>query len=145
MGTREPEGSTQVRLRHHLERRLQAVHELRLMDVLGDTDPCLFKTLTTEQASEVMERVLVAYVATADEDTSGGEAGHVACCAKRIGIIREALYKQSISPAWAATANRLTRELMDEFGFPDGRIDWEKLVRFVSEDTRSKGSKKGHS
>jgi hypothetical protein len=145
MDASESEGSDCLLVKVSLERRLQAAQKMHLVDVLRHTDPRLFKTLPTEEASEVAERVFVTYVAAADEDMPGGEAGDVARCATRIGIIREALYKQSISPAWAATGNRLTLELLDEFGFPDGRIDWEKLVRFVSEDTRSKGSKKAHS
>jgi hypothetical protein len=145
MNASEAQGSDRLLVNVLLQRRLQAVQEMRFVDVLDCTDPCLFKTLPTEGAPEVVERMLVAYVAAAGEDTHGGGAGNVPWCATRIGIIREALCKQRMSPAWDATANRLTLELMVEFGFPDGRLDWEKLLRFVSEDTRQKDSKKGHS
>lgn len=37
--------------------------------------------------------------------------------------------------AWNASLNKFTRDFSNDFCFPDGRIDWEKLVRFVSEDT----------
>lgn len=33
-----------------------------------------------------------------------------------------------------AALNKFTAEFVKDFCFPDGRIDWEKLVRFVSED-----------
>ncbi len=34
--------------------------------------------------------------------------------------------------AWDALVNRLTLEFISDFCFEDGRIDWDKLVRFVS-------------
>lgn len=44
-------------------------------------------------------------------------------------------HKQKYAPAWDAAVNRFTAEFIEDFCFPDGHIDWEKLVRFVSEDT----------
>jgi hypothetical protein len=38
--------------------------------------------------------------------------------------------------AWGAAVNRFTLEFINDFCFPDGRIDWEKLVRFVSEEKK---------
>jgi len=35
--------------------------------------------------------------------------------------------------AWAAAVNKFTREFIEEFCFANGNIDWEKLVKFVSE------------
>ncbi len=45
-----------------------------------------------------------------------------------------AKHKKNYTPAWDAAVNRFTAEFIKDFCFPDGRIDWEKLVRFVSED-----------
>jgi hypothetical protein len=36
--------------------------------------------------------------------------------------------------AWSALVNRLTLEFIQDFCFEDGRINWEKLVSFVSAD-----------
>ena len=47
-----------------------------------------------------------------------------------------ALHSEKYVPAWQIALNRFTKEFMDEFCLSDGRIDWEKLVRFVSEDRR---------
>lgn len=44
-------------------------------------------------------------------------------------------HKQKYAPAWDAAVNGFTAEFIDDFCFPGGHIDWEKLVRFVSEDT----------
>ncbi len=44
-------------------------------------------------------------------------------------------HKQKYAPAWDAAVNRFTAEFIEDFCFPNGHIDWEKLVRFVSEDT----------
>ena len=43
---------------------------------------------------------------------------------------------------WDAAINRFTAEFIKDFCFPDGRIDWEKLVQFVSEDKTSKSARK---
>ena len=40
-------------------------------------------------------------------------------------------------PAWDRAINRFGREFCRDFCFADGRIDWEKLVRFVSEERAS--------
>lgn len=39
---------------------------------------------------------------------------------------------------WCAAVNRLTFEFGNDFCFSNGSIDWEKLVRFVSEDSTKK-------
>jgi len=49
-----------------------------------------------------------------------------------------AKHRQEYEEAWAAALNRFTRDFSNDFCFQDGRIDWEKLVRFVSEDTDKK-------
>lgn len=57
----------------------------------------------------------------------------------------QSLWKTSLLPTTAtdtmislivgdAALNKFTAEFVKDFCFPDGRIDWEKLVRFVSED-----------
>jgi len=43
-------------------------------------------------------------------------------------------HKPKYKKAWDAAVNRFTREFIKHFCFEDGSIDWEKLVRFVSED-----------
>jgi hypothetical protein len=42
-----------------------------------------------------------------------------------------------------AAINRFTAEFIRDFCFPDGSIDWEKLVRFTSEDRALKSTKQG--
>jgi len=39
---------------------------------------------------------------------------------------------------WDAAINRFTAEFIKDFCFPDGGVDWEKLVRFVSEEKPQK-------
>jgi len=59
---------------------------------------------------------------------------------KLVRLMKEepAKHRQKYAPSWDAAVNRFTAEFVKDFCFPDGRIDWEKLVRFVSEDaTRS--------
>ena len=43
-------------------------------------------------------------------------------------------HRKEYTPEWDAAVNRFTAEFIKDFCFPDGSIDWEKLVRFVSED-----------
>ena len=45
-----------------------------------------------------------------------------------------AKHREKYAPAWDAAVNKFTAEFVKDFCFSDGRIDWEKLVRFVSED-----------
>lgn len=45
-----------------------------------------------------------------------------------------ARHRKEYAPAWDAAINRFTAEFIRDFCFPDGNIDWEKLVRLVSED-----------
>jgi len=49
-----------------------------------------------------------------------------------------AKHKEKYTPAWDAAINKFTAEFIKDFCFADGRIDWEKLVRFVSEDKDQK-------
>lgn len=46
-------------------------------------------------------------------------------------------HKPEYKKAWDAAVNRFTGEFIKDFCFQDGRVDWEKLVRFVSEDKSS--------
>ena len=43
-----------------------------------------------------------------------------------------AKHKKEYTPAWDAAINRFTAEFIKDFCSPEGSIDWEKLVRFVS-------------
>lgn len=52
-----------------------------------------------------------------------------------------AKHRKEYAPAWGAAINRFTAEFIKDFCFPDGSIDWEKLVQFVSKDKASKFTK----
>lgn len=51
-------------------------------------------------------------------------------------------HRKEYTPAWDAAINRFTAEFIKDFCFPDGNIDWEKLVRLVSEDKAQKPTSK---
>lgn len=53
-----------------------------------------------------------------------------------------AKHRKEYTPAWDAAINRFTAEFIKDFCFPDGSIDWEKLVRFVSEEKAPKFARK---
>jgi len=53
-----------------------------------------------------------------------------------------AKHRKQYAPAWDAAINRFTAEFIKDFCFPDGSIDWEKLVRLVSEEKAPKSSTK---
>lgn len=59
---------------------------------------------------------------------------------KLIRLMRDApaRHKKEYAPAWDAAVNRFTRDFANDFCFPDGNIDWEKLARFVSENKNKK-------
>ena len=219
-------------------RRVRKLEELKLKDFLRRKNPYLFKALGTQKASEIIEKILTAYIGASDE-TMFGEAffepiarivsgakvsdaegvdfvidsadrvlavalksgpniynasqkkrqsqefsslrnrlyklhkqfdpmlGHAYGRAKAqptkdlvyrrrsgqafwaeitgdpdfylklVRLMKEepAKHKQKYAPAWDAAVNRFTAEFVEEFCFSNGQIDWEKLVRFVSEDT----------
>lgn len=52
-------------------------------------------------------------------------------------------HKIEYKKAWDAAINRFTGEFIAEFCFPDGSINWEKLVQLVSEDRELKKVSKG--
>jgi hypothetical protein len=49
-----------------------------------------------------------------------------------------AKHREEYKPAWDAAVNRFTAEFIKDFCFPDGGIDWEKLVKLVSEEKPTK-------
>lgn len=49
-------------------------------------------------------------------------------------------HRQEHQRSWGAAVNRFTKEFIKDFCFEDGCIDWEKLVRFISEDKSRKAS-----
>lgn len=51
-------------------------------------------------------------------------------------------HRKEYAPAWDAAINRFTADFIKDFCLPDGSIDWEKLVRFVSEEKASKSTRK---
>ncbi len=51
-------------------------------------------------------------------------------------------HKKDYNPTLNAAINKFTAEFVKDFCFPNGQIDWEKVVRFVSESTDSKSVKK---
>jgi hypothetical protein len=53
---------------------------------------------------------------------------------KLVTLMKEepAKHMQKYAPAWNAAVNKFTAEFIKDFCFSDGRINWEKLVRFVS-------------
>lgn len=46
-------------------------------------------------------------------------------------------HKEAYKPEWDAAINRLTNEFLQGFCFEDGHIDWEKLVKFVSAESKA--------
>ena len=225
-------------LQDFYERRVRRLEKLQLKDFLRRKNPYLFKALGTQKASEIIEKILTAYIGASDE-TMFGEAffepiariasgakvsdaegvdfviesedrvltvavksgpniynasqkkrqsqefsalrnrlyklhkqfdpmlGHAYGRAKAeptkdlvyrrrsgqafwteitgdpdfylklVRLMKEepAKHKQKYAPSWDAAVNRFTAEFVKDFCFSDGRIDWEKLVRYVSEDT----------
>jgi len=220
------------------ERRVRCLSKLKLKVFLRRKNPYLFKALGTQKASEIVERVLIAYIGSSDEtifgdaffepiariasgatvsDAEGADfiiesgervlavaiksgpniynasqkkrqsqefsalrnrlyklhkqfdpmLGHAYGRAKSqptkdivyrrssgqafwteitgdsdfylklVRLMKEepSKHKQKYAPAWDAAINKFTAEFIKEFCFADGQIDWEKLVRFVSEDT----------
>ena len=53
-----------------------------------------------------------------------------------------AKHKKEYAPAWDAAINRFTAEFIKDFCSPNGSIDWEKLVRFVSEEKAPRSTTK---
>lgn len=237
MNTDELQSLISKCLQDFYERRVRRLEKLTLKDFLRRKNPDLFKALGTQKASEIIEKILTAYIGASDE-TMFGEAffepiariasgakvsdaegvdfvieseGRVLAVALKSGpniynasqkkrqsqefsSLRNRLYKlhkqfdpmlghaygraraqptkdlvyrrssgksfwteitgdsdfylklvrlmkeepvkhkQKYAPAWDAAVNRFTAEFVKDFCFSDGRIDWEKLVRFVSGD-----------
>ena len=63
---------------------------------------------------------------------------------KLVRLMKEApaKHRKEYLPAWDAAVNRFTKDFINDFCFADGTIDWEKWVRFVSEEKPQKPAKK---
>ncbi len=59
---------------------------------------------------------------------------------KLVRLMKEepAKHKEKYGMAYDAAINKFTAEFIKDFCFPDGNIDWETVVRFVSEECRKK-------
>jgi hypothetical protein len=237
MNTNELQTLISKCLQDFYERRVRKLEELRLKNFLRRKNPYLFKALGTQKASEIVEKILTAYIDASDE-TMFGEAffepiariasgakvsdaegvdfvieseDHVLAVSLKSGpniynasqkkrqsqeflALRSRLYKlhkefdpmlghaygrakaeptkdlvyrrrsgqafwteitgdpdfylklirmmkdepakhkEKYIPAWDAAINKFTAEFIKDFCFADGHINWEKLVRFVSEN-----------
>jgi hypothetical protein len=51
-------------------------------------------------------------------------------------------HKKEYTPEWDAAINRFTAEFIKDFCLPDGSVDWEKLVQFVSKEKSPKSTRK---
>ena len=237
METTELEALIRKGLQDFYARRFERLEGLRLKDFLRRKNPYLFRALGTENASEIVEQILTAYIGASDETmfgdaffepiariASGGKTSDaegvdfiieteecVTAVALKSGpniynasqkkrqnqeflAVRSRLYKlqkqfdpilahaygrvrteptkdriyrdrsgqafwtevtgdpdfylklvrlmrdeptehkKRYAPIWDAAVNRFAAEFLKDFCFPDGRIDWEKLVKFVSEE-----------
>lgn len=45
-------------------------------------------------------------------------------------------HKEEYKAAWDAAVNRFSNEFINTFCYPDGRINWDELVRFINEDKK---------
>jgi len=236
LNTKELEKLIADCLRDFYSRRIKRIQELKLREFLGKKNPYLYRAIGTENASEIVEDILSAFISSSDEGmfgdaffepiaklASGGNVApaegvdiaietknRYAAIAVKSGpnwgnsaalrkqnenfiALRSRLYKlhkefdaiighgygkkkgkpkgkiyrnvsgqafwteitgdpdfylklirlmkdepQKHKPeykkAWDAAVNRFTGEFIRDFCFSDGRIDWEKLVKFVSEE-----------
>lgn len=71
MNTNELEALISKCLQEFYQRRLQKLDQLRLKTFLRRKNPYLFKALATEDASNIVEQVLVAYLGASDETIFG--------------------------------------------------------------------------
>jgi hypothetical protein len=58
---------------------------------------------------------------------------------KLIRLMKDAPQKHraEFKKGWDATVNKFTQEFIEDFCKPDYSVDWEKLTRFVSEESRA--------
>ena len=71
MNTDQLEALISKCLQDFYSRRLRRLEQLKLKDFLRKKNPYLFRALATEKASEIVERVLIAYIGASDETIFG--------------------------------------------------------------------------
>jgi hypothetical protein len=124
-----PYNSSQVKRQ---SQEFQAIRN-RLYKIHKQFDPILGHSYGRKKSNPTSERIY--------RDSSGQVfwqeiTGDSDFYLKLIRLMKDqpAKHREEYKPAWDAAVNRFTAEFIKDFCFPDGNIDWEKLVKLVSEE-----------
>ncbi len=125
---------------------IEKIDGLNIQQIIKRKNPYLYRAKAMQNASEIVESILTAFVSSSEEtifgncfagkrfwaELTGDEQFYIKIIGY-MGTMPEkyvADYKESYDKA----ANRLIREFSNSFCREDGSIDWEKLVEFNSGD-----------
>ncbi len=133
--------------------RLLKLTGIALSDLLRKKNLYLLCATHGSSASKIVEKLLAEYISSSDENIFGqtflesiasierediafsSEKPHVSY--EAIGIINlmrnnSTHDRKEFDKEWAKALNRFEHDFLNNFGNPDGSIDWEKLLRYNS-------------
>ncbi len=133
--------------------RLMKLTGVTLSDLLRKKNFYLLCATNGSSASKIVERMLVEYISSTGENIFGQtfmqaiasiERGETTFTSEKSYISYEAIalinfmrnysthYRKEYDKEWAKALNRFEHDFLNNFGNPDGSIDWEKLLRYNS-------------
>src|SRR6266571_69592 len=133
--------------------RLIKLTGIALSDLLRKKNLYLLCATNGSSASKIVERMLAEYISSSDENIFGqtfleliasleredtafsSEKSHVSYeTIALINLMRNisTQERKEYDKEWAKALNRFEHDFLNNFGNPDGSIDWEKLLRYNS-------------
>ncbi|MGZ6368044.1 MAG: PmeII family type II restriction endonuclease [Ktedonobacteraceae bacterium] len=127
--------------------------DVKLSDLLRKKNLYLLCATNSSAASKIIGKMLEEYISPSDESifgdaffksilriesestlSSGEESNTIYKAIALIDLNRANPTQNRLEfmDAWAKTLNRLVHEFLNNFGNPDGTIDWENLLRYNS-------------
>jgi Type II restriction endonuclease EcoO109I len=133
--------------------RIKKLTGVMLSDLLRKQNLCLLCATSSSSVSKIIEKMLEAYTTLSDESIFGdaffesiarSESESTVSPGEKSNSIYKAIALIDLIRAyptqnrlefveeWAKALNRIERDFLNNFGNPDGSIDWEKLLRYNS-------------
>ena len=139
MNEMELEDLIQQSLNTFYQERSKKLYGLKLRDIFRSKNPYFIRAIVTRAASKVVDRLLEMYVSSNEDIFTQAQWEELAeypnFYQKLTFLMNNYTVMQhriEFEQELANAHNRFLHDFLNNFGNPDGSIDWEKLIRFNS-------------
>src|SRR5436309_15903671 len=153
MSSSKIENLIRQRFDEFYRQRLIKLTGIALSDLLRKKNLYLLCATNGSSASKIVEKMLEEYISSSDENIFGQtflesiasiEREDTAFSSEKSHVSHEAIAlidlmrnistqeRKEYDKEWAKALNRFEHDFLNNFGNPDGSIDWEKLLRYNS-------------